>query len=58
MRSVVFGVVGMHGGLSGVHQRELKHDIRSIYTAVNATAARAVSDDFADKWGDRYPAAD
>ncbi|TNH23970.1 IS256 family transposase [Micromonospora orduensis] len=34
----------------------LKHDIKPIYTAVNAQAARAAFDDLADKWGDRYPA--
>jgi len=27
-----------------------------IYTAVNATAARAAFDDLAEKWGQRYPA--
>ncbi|RQX17155.1 IS256 family transposase [Micromonospora ureilytica] len=35
---------------------ELKHDIKPIYTAVNAQAARAAFDDLADKWGGRYPA--
>ncbi|MFF3869939.1 IS256 family transposase [Micromonospora sp. NPDC001898] len=35
---------------------ELKRDVKPIYTAVNATAARAAFDDLADKWGDRYPA--
>ncbi|NJP35891.1 IS256 family transposase [Micromonospora thermarum] len=35
---------------------ELKRDIKPIYTAVNATAARAAFDDLADKWRDRYPA--
>ncbi|MEV0882115.1 IS256 family transposase [Micromonospora echinofusca] len=35
---------------------ELKRDIKPIYTAVNATAARVAFDDLADKWGDRYPA--
>ncbi|RQX21209.1 IS256 family transposase, partial [Micromonospora ureilytica] len=35
---------------------ELKHDIKPIYTAVNATAARAAFDDLAEKWGGRYPA--
>ncbi|MEU1812355.1 IS256 family transposase [Micromonospora aurantiaca (nom. illeg.)] len=34
----------------------LKHDIKPIYTAVNATAARAAFDDLADKWSGRYPA--
>lgn len=35
---------------------ELKRDIKPIYTAVNATAARAEFDDLAEKWGGRYPA--
>jgi putative transposase len=35
---------------------EIKHDLKPIYTAVNATAARTALDDFADKWGKRYPA--
>ncbi|MGV9977637.1 IS256 family transposase [Micromonospora wenchangensis] len=35
---------------------EIKHDIKPIYTAANATAARAAFDDLADKWGNRYPA--
>ncbi len=35
---------------------EIKRDIKPIYTAVNATAARAAFDDLADKWGARYPA--
>ncbi|WP_435830890.1 IS256 family transposase [Polymorphospora rubra] len=35
---------------------ELKRDIKPIYTAVNATAARAAFDDLADKWAGRYPA--
>jgi len=34
----------------------LKHDIRPIYTAVNAQAARAAFDDLAEKWGQQYPA--
>ncbi|WP_435055789.1 IS256 family transposase [Micromonospora aurantiaca (nom. illeg.)] len=34
----------------------LKHDIKPIYTAVNATAARAAFEDLAEKWGGRYPA--
>ncbi|GAB4102982.1 IS256-like element IS1554 family transposase [Micromonospora taraxaci] len=34
----------------------LKHDIKPIYTAVNAQAARAAFDDLAEKWGERYPA--
>ena len=35
---------------------EIKRDLKPIYTAVNATAARAAFDDLADKWGTRYPA--
>jgi transposase-like protein len=35
---------------------ELKGDLKPIYTAVNATAARAAFDDLAEKWGQRYPA--
>jgi putative transposase len=35
---------------------ELKRDLKPIYTAINATAARAAFDELADKWGDRYPA--
>jgi transposase-like protein len=35
---------------------ELKRDIKPIYTAVNATAARAAFEELADKWGGRYPA--
>jgi transposase-like protein len=35
---------------------QLKHDVRPIYTAVNATAARAAFDDLSEKWGQRYPA--
>jgi putative transposase len=35
---------------------ELKRDIKPIYTAVNATAARAAFDELADKWAGRYPA--
>jgi transposase-like protein len=38
------------------HWDELKRDIKPIYTAVNATAARAAFDDLADKWRSRYPA--
>jgi transposase-like protein len=34
----------------------LKRDLKPVYTAVNATAARAAFDDLADKWGGRYPA--
>jgi putative transposase len=35
---------------------ELKRDLRPIYTAVNAEAARAAFEEFAAKWGGRYPA--
>lgn len=35
---------------------EIKRDIKPIYTAVNADAARAAFDKLADKWGGRYPA--
>src|SRR5437588_1541878 len=35
---------------------ELKRDIKPIYTAVNATAARAALDELTEKWGQRYPA--
>jgi putative transposase len=35
---------------------ELKRDLKPIYTAVNATAARAAFDELAEKWGARYPA--
>ena len=34
----------------------IKRDLKPIYTAVNATAARAAFDDLADKWGKQYPA--
>jgi len=34
----------------------LKRDVKPIYTAVNAEAARAALDELADKWGQRYPA--
>lgn len=34
----------------------LKRDLRPVYTAVNATAARAAFDDLAENWGARYPA--
>ena len=35
---------------------EIKRDLKPIYTAVNATTARAAFDELAAKWGDRYPA--
>jgi transposase-like protein len=34
----------------------LKRDVKPIYTAVNAGAARAALDELADKWGGRYGA--
>jgi transposase-like protein len=34
----------------------LKRDLRPIYTAVNADAARAALDELAERWGTRYPA--
>ena len=34
----------------------LKRDLKPIYTAVNAGAARAALDELADRWGQRYPA--
>src|SRR5690348_10686717 len=34
----------------------LRRDVKAIYTAVSAEAARAALDDLADKWGQRYPA--
>src|SRR5262245_4556995 len=34
----------------------LKRGIKPIYTAVNATAARAALDELAETWGTRYPA--
>jgi transposase-like protein len=35
---------------------EIKRDVKPIYTAVNAAAARAAFDELAEKWGQRYPA--
>jgi putative transposase len=35
---------------------ELKRDLKPVYTAVNAAAARSAFDDLAGKWGERYPA--
>jgi transposase-like protein len=35
---------------------EIKRDIKPIYTAVNAAAARAAFDELSEKWGARYPA--
>jgi hypothetical protein len=34
----------------------LKRDVRPIYTAVNAGAARAALDQLSETWGSRYPA--
>ena len=34
----------------------LRRDIKPIYTAVNADAARAALDDLAERWGQRYGA--
>jgi transposase-like protein len=34
----------------------LKRDLRPIYTAINATAARAAFDELTEKWGTRYAA--
>jgi putative transposase len=34
----------------------LRRDVKPIYTAVNATAARAAFDQLAANWGQRYPA--
>jgi putative transposase len=34
----------------------LKRDVKPIYTAVNAAAARAALDDLAERWGPRYGA--
>ena len=35
---------------------ELKRDLRPVYTAINADAARAAFDELAGKWSGRYPA--
>ena len=34
----------------------LKHDVKPIYTAVNADAARAALDELSEKWGNKYTA--
>ena len=34
----------------------LKRDVRLIYTAVNATAAKDALDELTEKWGDKYGA--
>jgi putative transposase len=35
---------------------EIKRDVKPIYTAVNAAAARSAFDELSEKWGPRYPA--
>ena len=35
---------------------EISRDLKPIYTAVNATSARAAFEELAEKWGGRYPA--
>ncbi|MCW2649311.1 MAG: hypothetical protein JWR32_287 [Mycobacterium sp.] len=35
---------------------EIKRDVKLIYTAVNAAAARSAFDELTEKWGQRYPA--
>jgi transposase-like protein len=34
----------------------IKHDVKPIYTAVNADAARAALDELTEKWGTKYAA--
>src|SRR3954470_15198650 len=34
----------------------LRHDVRPIYTAVNADAARVALDELTEKWGTKYGA--
>ena len=34
----------------------LKRDLKPVYTAINAAAARAAFDELAERWGGRYPA--
>ena len=36
------------------HWDALKQDVKPIYTAVNAAAARAALDELAERWGKRY----
>jgi putative transposase len=38
------------------HWDELARDLRPVYTAVNAEMAAVRFEEFADKWGSRYPA--
>jgi putative transposase len=35
---------------------EIKRDVKPIYTAVNAVAARSAFEELTEKWGQRYPA--
>lgn len=35
---------------------EIRRDVKPIYTAVNAAAARSAFDELTEKWGQRYPA--
>jgi putative transposase len=35
---------------------QLKHDVKPIYTAVNATAAKAALEELTEKWGTKYAA--
>ena len=35
---------------------EIRRDVKPIYTAVNAAAARTALDELTEKWGQRYPA--
>ena len=35
---------------------EIRRDVKPIYTAVNAAAARTAFDELTEKWGQRYPA--
>jgi len=35
---------------------EIKRDVKPIYTAINAGAARSAFDELTEKWGQRYPA--
>jgi putative transposase len=34
----------------------MRRDVRPIYAAVNATAARVAFDELVQRWGQRYPA--
>jgi transposase-like protein len=40
---------------SGPNWDALKRDVKPIYTAVNADAARDAFEQLADRWGPRYP---